>query len=81
MQINILGGEDAKDELDIISETNYHVKPDYRHTGGYYQQKNKAWISWSVAGDEVFVEDFKEKSDAIFYAMGIPVELSDGTYK
>ena len=79
--INILGGEDAKDELDTLSNKGYKVDENYGYTGGYYQQDNKTWISWSLAGDEIFVEDFKDKADAIFYAMGIPVELSPGDYK
>tara|TARA_R110002012_G_scaffold250185_1_gene427869 strand:- start:33 stop:287 length:255 start_codon:yes stop_codon:yes gene_type:complete len=79
--INILGGEDAKDELDTLSNKGYKVDDNYGYTGGYYQQDNKTWISWSLAGDEIFVEDFKDKADAIFYAMGVPVELTDGSWK
>ena len=79
--INILGGTDAKDELDNLSNKSYEVCDHYSYTGGYYKQDKNTWISWSVSGNEVYVEDFSDKADAIFYAMGIPVEVSPGDYK
>ena len=79
--INILGGTDAKDELDNLSNKGYEVCEHYGYTGGDYKQDKNTWISWSVSGNEVFVEDFSDKADAIFYAMGIPCELSDGSWK
>lgn len=79
--LNILGGQDAKDELEDLAEKGYMVDEDYTYNGGYYQQDNGTWIAWSIPSNEVFVEDFKDKSDAVFYAMGIPVEVSDGSWK
>jgi len=79
--INILGGTDAKNELDNLSNKGYEVCEHYGYTGGYYKQDKNTWISWSVSGNEVFVEDFDNKPDAVFYAMGIPCELSDGSWK
>ena len=79
--INILGGTDAKDELDNLSNKGYEVCEHYGYTGGYYKQDKNTWISWWVSDREVFVEDFDNKPDAVFYAMGIPCELSDGSWK
>ena len=79
--INILGGTDAKDELDNLSNKGYEVCEHYGYTGGYYKQDKNTWISWWVGDREVFVEDFDNKPDAVFYAMGIPCEVSPGDYK
>tara|TARA_R100000008_G_scaffold72177_1_gene50225 strand:+ start:344 stop:634 length:291 start_codon:yes stop_codon:yes gene_type:complete len=84
---NVIGGPDAKAELDRIEQLGYQVPNDYNYTGGYYKQeedgdKKSVWIAWWVStSGEVFVEDFKEKYDAIFYALCIQVQVSDGSWK
>ena len=62
--------------------------------GGYFEdfQKNQQWKNviserrqwigyWIDPTGEVFVEDFDNKADSIWYAQGVQVKLYNGTWK